>query len=175
MNVDVITVAARRAWIMAAVLCVLGAGLGSTSGATETEEWAAEHPDALSITLSTDKPKYKLGSDVLVTIRQKNVSPVIVVTSLLSASTDYDLFIDCGSLVMKSGPLGSRTGPVVMAPIRPNRQGPGTTVVERGTRGNYSPISDWGLKIEKPGTCVITAIERETRQKSNPVTITVTP
>jgi len=154
-----------------AVLCFVSLGL--SDAATQTEEWAASRPEALSVTLSTDKADYKIGSQILVMIRQRNNSPVNLVTSLLGAAIDYDLLIKRGSVEMKSAPLGARTTPVVTAPIRPHRQAPGTEVVERGTKGNFSPISDWGLNINEPGTYVIVAIERETKQKSNPVTITI--
>jgi|ERR1700694_710956 len=92
MNINRTIVAAKRICTIA-ILCCLLLGLGFRPAATQETVWAAEHPGVLSVTLSTDQANYRLGSRILVTIRQENVSSATVITSLLGASTDYDLVI----------------------------------------------------------------------------------
>lgn len=56
--------------------CILIAGIaiiGSNRVASASSlEWISSHPDAVSVILATDKTSYKLGSDILVKIQQRN-------------------------------------------------------------------------------------------------------
>ncbi len=139
-------------------------------------QYASRHPELLSVTLATDSAKYKLGSDILVKIEETNRSGDLLHILMNGASIDYDVCIRHGSTTLEPLPPGLRSGPrgvISGRPIPPALQ-PNQTRIEPGSRGNWSPISDWGPKIDEPGTYVITAVSRETKQKSNPVTITVT-
>gem|GEM_PF-4801187 len=138
-------------------------------------DFASQHPNSLLITLFTDRSVYALGSPVLVSIKKKNISNIPLHTHVLDNTIDYDIVIRHGASEMEPYPLDLRTGRIVQAPLRPYTLAPGATVTDPGTRGSFSPIADWGLTISAPGTYVLTAISRETKQRSNDVRIMVTP
>ena len=135
---------------------------------------AIEHPSWLTIRLLTDRSEYKLGAPILVKIQETNVSPGILTYSHVAAHLNYDVIIARGSSIMQPYPVEGRTGHPAAVPIRHFAIMPNATATIPGSQGDYSPISDWGLKIEEPGAYVITAISRETKQKSNGVEIEIT-
>ena len=175
MNTAAMKLAGIRALIFGASKClILILGLSALANADGTD-FASQHPSSLLITLSTDKVSYKLGSDILVTIEMKNTSAVPLQTNVLDAAIDFDVFITHGSIEMRPSPQAMRKFHTFVAPHRPYQIEPGAVVVDPGTNGKSSPISNWGLQIDEPGTYVITAISHATKHRSNPVTITVTP
>jgi hypothetical protein len=160
---------------MSTLLCAFVFAACASIVSAADVDFASQHPGSLLITLSTDKMSYDLGSAILVTIKKTNISGVPLQTNVLDNTIDYDMVVKHGEVEMQPYPLALRNSRVVEAPLRPYRLGPGATVTDPGTEGTSSPLTDWGLKITEPGTYVLTAISRETKQKSNPVTITVTP
>ncbi len=126
-----------------------------------------KNPDALSITLSTDKSKYKLGDDVLVKIQETNTSNDAIQFFRPGAVFDYDLYISHGTSVMKPLPGGLRNG-CSRFELRGVILTPQATNIECGTRGDYTPISGWGLKITEPGTYYLTAISVAIEQTHDP-------
>ena len=121
--------------------------------------WWSDNPDALAITLSTDKATYKLDEDILVKIQETNTSNDAIAFSHVGAPFDYDLYISHGTTLLKPvmGPWrrgcevpfsGRFRGPVLS---------PGQTLVECGASGDYTPISGWGFKLTEAGTYYIFA------------------
>jgi len=145
----------------------------SSLAALADTEYATHHPSSVVIMLSTDRTNYELGAEIYVTIKIKNISSIPLATYVNDNTTDYDLFVRHGSAVTQSSGLRNSPGGKVVS-LRGSELGPGSEVVDPGTHGKSSFISDWGIKIREPGTYMITAVSRETKQKSNPVTITVT-
>lgn len=144
-----------------------------------------KNPDALSITLSTDKPKYTLGDDVLVKIQETNTSNTPIEFFLGKALGAYDLYMSHGTSMMRPLPLGLRSGCVwlVTRTQPPWALSPQATATEPGCPGDYTSIGDWGLKITGPGKYYLVAVrllyDPSTRsflndvQLSNTVEITV--
>jgi len=159
-------------WVTRMLLCmtvVMFFSLAALAGV----EYASHHPNSVVIMLSTDKINYKLRAEIHVTIKIKNISSIPLGTYINDNTTDYDLFVKNGSTVMQSSGFRNSPGGKVVS-LRGSELRPGSEVVVPGTHGKSSLISDWGIKITEPGTYIITAVSRETKRKSNPVTITVT-
>lgn len=119
-----------------------------------------KNPDALSITLSTDKLTYKMGDDVLLKIKETNTSSDPIQFNPLRACVDYDIYISHSTSLMKPLPLGMRNNCGFYVSGRPYFFviAPQATITEPGGRGEYTSISDWGLKISDPGKYYIIAI-----------------
>ncbi len=144
-----------------------------------------KNPDALSITLSTDKTRYKLGDDVLVKIQETNTSNDSIEFFLGKAYADYDLYMSHSTSLMRPLPPGLRNGCVwvVTRTQPPWALSPQATSIEPGCQGEYTSIGDWGLKISAPGKYYLVAVrllyDPTTRsflnevQLSNTVEITV--
>jgi hypothetical protein len=123
-----------------------------------------QNPDALSITLSTDKPMYKLGDDVLIKIQEQNTSIDSIEFNPLRSWIDYDLYISHGTLLMKPLPLQQRSACSITTSGRMSVIPPQVTATEVGCQGEYSSIRDWGLKISEPGKYYLVAISVEIEQ-----------
>lgn len=171
-----VTMAAQLLLIIVGGALLIALSSPSWLDAQPAPDWASKAPYSLSITLSTDKSQYKLGEEILVTIQAKNISSKTVLINVFDNVVDYDLVIGNGKSEMQPVPVGQRRWHSFTAPIRPSGLSPNATIIDPGTRGNFSPIGDWGLKIDKPGIYSLTAVSRQTQpsQRSNSVQITVT-
>lgn len=132
--------------------------------------WWWENPDALAISLSTDKQKYKLGDDIMVKIQETNTSDDAIAFNGPGAVLDYDLYISHGVTVMKPYPIGLRSGCMLPFPgiFRGPVLQPGQTLVECGTKGAFTSITGWGLKITEPGVYYLVAISVNIEQHTFP-------
>jgi hypothetical protein len=160
--------------LIAAFACLLALANRSAADTTPETFSAVDHPSWLTIRLFTDRSEYELGAQILVKITQTNSSPGVLAYNHVAAHLDYDVIITHGSSVIEPYPVEGRTGHPAVVPIRQFALQANATVSEPGSQGDYSPISDWGLKIEQPGVYSITAISRETKQRSNAIEIKVT-
>lgn len=158
--------ASSLAGLLGIVFCVYKAS-------AETTEFISEHPTSLKITLWTDKARYRLGDQVLVAIRQQNISTQSVRYVVTGAPLDYDLFMVHGSNMMRPIPVIQRSFRGVPGGHEPPRLKPNASITEPGSKGSWSPIAAWGLNITEPGTYFITAVNNATRRKSNTVKISV--
>ena len=154
------------------LLCIVFVGV---SGESQPAIRAQLQPSLLQIAIRTDSPQYKVGSPILIMIKETNRSSSVLLFNHLSAVIDYDLVVTSSAGVMESASVGNRSGYPATAPIRQNGLHPGTTVTSPGSSGDYTPLYGWGINITSPGDYTVQAISRETKRRSNVARFRVLP